>query len=231
MRRAAWPSRAFVSSVPVICVGNLVLGGAGKTPTALEVASVCRKLGLRPGFLTRGYGGSGERPDLVVSPAIHSAARCRRRGAAARPQFAPTVVAVDRPSGAQAARQPRRRRRRDGRRLSEPVARTRTCRWSSSTRRAAPATASSSRPARCARRSPRRSAAPTRWSCSARGRAARACGIAARAGLPDPARRTPSRCARRGLKRRPTWPSPASPSRQKFYAIARRGGRRGRRAR
>jgi len=43
--------------IPVLCVGNLVLGGAGKTPTALEVASVCRKLNLNPGFLTRGYGG------------------------------------------------------------------------------------------------------------------------------------------------------------------------------
>src|SRR4051812_8267589 len=41
--------------VPIVCIGNLVLGGAGKTPTAIEVAEVCSRLGLAPAFLTRGY--------------------------------------------------------------------------------------------------------------------------------------------------------------------------------
>lgn len=84
--------------IPVICVGNLVVGGAGKTPTALEVASVCRKLQLRPGFLTRGYRGTEKGP-LFVSPAVHSAEDVGDE-ALLLAQFAPTVVAVDRPAGA-----------------------------------------------------------------------------------------------------------------------------------
>ena len=84
--------------IPVICIGNLVVGGAGKTPTALEVASVCRKLKLNPGFLTRGYGGR-ERGPLCVSVGLHTAAEVGDE-ALLLAQFAPTVIAADRPSGA-----------------------------------------------------------------------------------------------------------------------------------
>lgn len=44
--------------VPVICVGNFTVGGAGKTPTALTLARAARARGMTPGFLSRGYGGS-----------------------------------------------------------------------------------------------------------------------------------------------------------------------------
>lgn len=84
--------------VPVICVGNLVIGGAGKTPTAIEVANACRKLGLSPGFLTRGYRGRETGP-LYVTPALQSAADVGDE-ALLLSQFAPTVVSADRPSGA-----------------------------------------------------------------------------------------------------------------------------------
>jgi tetraacyldisaccharide 4'-kinase len=90
--------RGVTASIPVICVGNLVLGGAGKTPTAIEVASICQKLGLRPGFLSRGYRGNEAGP-LFISPAVHSAADVGDE-ALLLAQFAPTVVAVDRPDGA-----------------------------------------------------------------------------------------------------------------------------------
>lgn len=90
--------RGISASIPVICVGNLVLGGAGKTPTALEVASVCQKLGMKPGFLSRGYRGSEKGP-LCISPALHTAADVGDE-ALLLAQFAPTVVAADRPSGA-----------------------------------------------------------------------------------------------------------------------------------
>jgi tetraacyldisaccharide 4'-kinase len=95
-RRMARPGVS--ASVPVICVGNLVAGGAGKTPTALEVASVCRKLRLNPGFLTRGYRGREAGP-LVVSLAVHSPHDVGDE-ALLLAQYAPTVVAADRPSGA-----------------------------------------------------------------------------------------------------------------------------------
>jgi tetraacyldisaccharide 4'-kinase len=56
----------------VLCIGNLTLGGAGKTPTALRIAAMLRETGARPAFLTRGYGGR-ERGPLVVDPALHDA--------------------------------------------------------------------------------------------------------------------------------------------------------------
>jgi len=43
--------------VPVICVGNPTVGGAGKTPTAIAIADLLIAAGEKPMFLTRGYGG------------------------------------------------------------------------------------------------------------------------------------------------------------------------------
>src|ERR1700691_1723824 len=42
---------------PVICLGNLTIGGAGKTPAALTVGRLLLAEHKRPFFLTRGYGG------------------------------------------------------------------------------------------------------------------------------------------------------------------------------
>ncbi len=57
-------SRASVS-VPVICIGNFTVGGAGKTPTAIAIARAARDRGLKPGFLSRGYGGTLDVTTLV----------------------------------------------------------------------------------------------------------------------------------------------------------------------
>lgn len=43
--------------VPVIVVGNLTVGGTGKTPLVLRLASLLRERGWTPGIVTRGYGG------------------------------------------------------------------------------------------------------------------------------------------------------------------------------
>jgi tetraacyldisaccharide 4'-kinase len=56
-RRMRTAERAS-APVPVICVGNFTVGGAGKTPTAIALARAAKAMGHRPGFLSRGYGGS-----------------------------------------------------------------------------------------------------------------------------------------------------------------------------
>ena len=52
-------------SVPIISIGNLVVGGAGKTPTALALAVLLQKKGLTVHFVTRGYGGKLRGPVKV----------------------------------------------------------------------------------------------------------------------------------------------------------------------
>ncbi len=70
-RRMERPHR-FRPPVPVICVGNFVVGGAGKTPTALAVAKLARGRGLRPGFVASGYRGAAA-DALRVGPATTAA--------------------------------------------------------------------------------------------------------------------------------------------------------------
>lgn len=61
--------------VPVICIGNFVAGGAGKTPTALAVGMHLAAMGAEPAFVSRGYGGRlSEAPAPTrVDPALHHA--------------------------------------------------------------------------------------------------------------------------------------------------------------
>ena len=51
--------------LPVLCVGNFTVGGGGKTPTVLALAKHALDMGLKPGILTRGYGGTEKGPHLV----------------------------------------------------------------------------------------------------------------------------------------------------------------------
>ncbi len=63
--RQASAGQGAKAAVPVICIGNLVAGGAGKTPTAITIARQLRRLGAQPHFLTRGYGGRRTGPHRV----------------------------------------------------------------------------------------------------------------------------------------------------------------------
>jgi len=53
---------------PVVVVGNLTVGGAGKTPLVLRLAELAVERGLRPAILTRGYRGRGQEWPRTVSP-------------------------------------------------------------------------------------------------------------------------------------------------------------------
>lgn len=94
LRRArAYP---YVSSVPVICVGNIVAGGAGKTPTCLALHKLLAKEtpSGKIAFVTRGYGGREKGP-LRVDPTRHTAKDVGDE-ALLLAQTAPCWIGVDR---------------------------------------------------------------------------------------------------------------------------------------
>jgi len=97
-RMAVSPQRA---PVPVICIGNLVAGGAGKTPVAQAIARHMIAQGVEVHFLSLGYGGKLKGPVRVV-PGIHDAADVGDEPLLLA-GTAPCWVAADRVAGAKAA--------------------------------------------------------------------------------------------------------------------------------
>lgn len=60
--------------IPVICVGNLTAGGAGKTPVALHIGELLKRKNINGVFISRGYGGS-QKSAILVDTKKHSAAQ------------------------------------------------------------------------------------------------------------------------------------------------------------
>ena len=58
-------SKEKKSKLPIICVGNIVIGGAGKTPVALKIGNMLIKAGYNPHFVSKGYGGLEKNNRLV----------------------------------------------------------------------------------------------------------------------------------------------------------------------
>lgn len=98
-RRLAQPG--VRAGIPVICVGNPTLGGAGKTPSAIAIARLLIAAGEKPMFLSRGYGGSVAGP-VMVAPAHRAADVGDEPVLLAR--VAPTIVARNRVAGAKLAK-------------------------------------------------------------------------------------------------------------------------------
>ncbi len=97
-RRLALPARV---PVPIVCVGNLVAGGAGKTPVAASLGRWLRERGRNVHFLAHGYGGHARGP-LLVAPERHDVATVGDE-ALLLARRAPTWVARERAAGAEAA--------------------------------------------------------------------------------------------------------------------------------
>lgn len=98
--RQAW-TRPWRAPVPVVCVGNLVAGGAGKTPVVLSLAERLKARGVAVHCLSRGYGGEIAGP-VAVDRARHGAADVGDEPLLLA-ATAPTWVARERVAGAKAA--------------------------------------------------------------------------------------------------------------------------------
>jgi tetraacyldisaccharide 4'-kinase len=104
--------KGFDAGIPVLCVGNYHVGGAGKTPSVLALTKVLRELGETPVVLSRGYGGRlqgpvmvdrerhtaadiGDEPLMMVREVPVAVARDRLSGVALAKSQGATVILMD----------------------------------------------------------------------------------------------------------------------------------------
>lgn len=88
----------YRSRLPVICVGNFVAGGTGKTPLAMVIAEHLKANGGAPVFLSRGYGGAMRGP-VFANVETHRAAEVGDEPLLLA-RTAPVMIARDRRAGA-----------------------------------------------------------------------------------------------------------------------------------
>lgn len=91
---------SYKSSLPVICVGNLTVGGNGKTPLVLWLATQLLARAHRPVILSRGYGGRHPGPRLIAGDADRAVDVGDEPLMMARRRICPVVIARRRVAGA-----------------------------------------------------------------------------------------------------------------------------------
>lgn len=103
LRAAAYRTgllRAHRVSVPVVIVGNITVGGTGKTPLVLWICDFLHERGFRPGIVSRGYGGEGR--TCAVRPDTDPALTGDEPVLLARRSRAPVWIGGDRAAAARA---------------------------------------------------------------------------------------------------------------------------------
>ena len=63
LKKYTTKSHAF--SIPIICVGNIYLGGTGKTPFSIELYSILKNLNMKPAFVRKKYKSFQDEIDLL----------------------------------------------------------------------------------------------------------------------------------------------------------------------
>ncbi len=99
IRRATPPT----VPLPVLCIGNFTVGGAGKTPTSIAFAKAATAAGLKPGIVSRGYGGAFSGVHRVDPE--HDSSRHVGDEPMLLARHAPVVVSSNRVAAANALRQ------------------------------------------------------------------------------------------------------------------------------
>ena len=102
LHRRGWPAVRALPR-PVVSVGNITVGGTGKTPLILYLADRLRRAGYRPAVVSRGYGGTAQAGGAVVSDGEGKRPRLDVKGAGDEPflmaqllKTVPVVVGRDR---------------------------------------------------------------------------------------------------------------------------------------
>jgi tetraacyldisaccharide 4'-kinase len=103
-RRSAYARGMLIAhrvGVPVVIVGNITVGGTGKTPLVLWLAAFLQRQGMRPGIVSRGYGGGADRA-LEVTPAVDTSTAGDEPVLLARRSGCPVWIGRDRVAAARA---------------------------------------------------------------------------------------------------------------------------------
>ncbi len=104
-RRVRLERTAIALDVPVVIVGNISVGGTGKTPLLIALAQRLQQTGYCPGVVSRGYGGKSPRYPLMVTPDTSVAHSGDEPLAIARATGCAVCVSPDRAQAAQALRE------------------------------------------------------------------------------------------------------------------------------